>query len=242
MAIERSVNGYLVRSDFGDSEPRIHDLELAKRLGYERPRKIRELIERHLRDGNLNESGVRPTVGQTSAKGGRPATEYWLDQASALFVASQSGTEKAIAITKEVIAVFIAVRNGSLRTHPLLADEMAPWDSMFSDSLVEALCRLYGHRYVKGTHPRFLASVQQKLYRLICDAECYAEMKAANPSPRFGSNHHQLLVDKARDRFRAHLTIVEFTARVAVSRDDFWQRLEAAYANRPMQLPLGEVA
>lgn len=238
MSTPTTVNGFVVRRDMGDTEPRVHDLELAKRLGYDRPRNVRQLIKGHLDAGNLGAPGVC-CVTQQNGERGRPATEYWLDEASALFVASQSGTDAAIAVTKEVIAVFIAARRGSLRNHPLLADAMAPWDQMFSPALIEALCRMYGHRYVPGRTPAFLASVWQKLYRLICDPSCYDEMKASNPEPRFGSNHHQMLTEKARERFRLHLSLVEFTAKVAVSREDFWQRIEATYANRPMQLPLG---
>lgn len=31
----------------GDEEPRIKDLDLAERLGFERPRKVRDLIKQH---------------------------------------------------------------------------------------------------------------------------------------------------------------------------------------------------
>lgn len=48
-------------------EPRIRDIDLAERLGYERPRKIREIIDRWTAD--LGPVHVRPTVGRGLFRG-----------------------------------------------------------------------------------------------------------------------------------------------------------------------------
>ena len=89
--------------------PRVRDIDLAVRLGYERPRAIRDLIERLITSKNLNGSEVRRTVRQTSERGGRPATEYWLTEEQALMVVARSETPKATEILRAVIDVFMAV-------------------------------------------------------------------------------------------------------------------------------------
>lgn len=104
------VSGWALRVG-SDEEPRILDLDLAARLGFERPRDIRKLVSRMHSAGKLNGLDVRATVAQTP-KGGRPGVEYWLPEASALKVIAKSDTRKADAILDEVIAVFIAARRG----------------------------------------------------------------------------------------------------------------------------------
>lgn len=94
-----------------EDEPRVRDIDLAERLGYERPRKIRDLIERLCREGKLNDSELRPVVGRS---GGRPAKEFWLTEAQALKVVAKSETAKADALLDEVIRVFILARKGLL--------------------------------------------------------------------------------------------------------------------------------
>lgn len=234
--MEQMINGFRVRKDDVGGEPRIQDIELAKRLGYRRPRDIRQLIKRLLADGKLKDSGARCTVPLPQT--GAVHDEYWLDERSALKVIAKSETDLADDILTDVIEVFVRVRrHGNLRHHPLLAETMTPWDMMFSEGLKESLCKLYGLPLTKSS-PRWLASVYRKLYRIVADKECYAEMKARNPDPRRGSNHHQLFDEGVRERFRQHLGLIEYTAKVAVTRKDFWQRLEASYCNRPMQLTL----
>lgn len=98
----------------GDDTPRVLDLDLAERLGYERPRAIRDLIARLAEGGNLNDSAIRRIVRQTAAGGGRPATEYWLTEEQALFVTAKSETPKANAMLGEVIRVFTLARKGLL--------------------------------------------------------------------------------------------------------------------------------
>ena len=48
-------------------EPRVRDTDLAERLGYDRPRKIREIIMRMIESGELSGLHVRPAVGRTSS-------------------------------------------------------------------------------------------------------------------------------------------------------------------------------
>lgn len=103
----------------GADEPRILDLDLGERLGYERPRDIRKLIERLVRDKKLNDVHVCATVARTQmpAPGGMRETvvdEYWLTEAQALLVAAKSETVKADAILAEMIYVYMLARRGLL--------------------------------------------------------------------------------------------------------------------------------
>lgn len=109
------VNGWdLVVGE--DDVPRVRDLDLGKRLGYERPRKFRELVERLRRDGILNDIDCRPTVGRqlVPASGSfRDVTEYHLTERGALKAIVKSETPKAVEITGQVIDVYLAAREAS---------------------------------------------------------------------------------------------------------------------------------
>lgn len=120
--VMKHVNGWsLAVSGFGDSEPRILDIELAERLEYKRSADIRGLISRLVRDGKLNDSEVIGTV-RKSTRGGRPANEYWLTESGALKVVAKSETKAADELLNEVIQVFIMARRGMLPSQP--ADPM----------------------------------------------------------------------------------------------------------------------
>lgn len=128
-ALVKQIDGWSVAIE-GD-EPTILDEELGARLGFARPRKIRDLIERMLSEGIINDSEVRTTAGQTSAKGGRPGIAYHLTETAAILVIARSNTKLAHAITRQVVQVFIAVRRGQLAapeqvpvlaTSPLVGD------------------------------------------------------------------------------------------------------------------------
>ena len=106
-----------------DGEPRARDLDLATWLGFDRPRNIRKLIERATRAGDMSPC-CRSTVERqpTGPKGGGSreyeSTTYWLTESESLLIASRSKTPKAVAVTKAVIAVFMAARRGLLAPPP----------------------------------------------------------------------------------------------------------------------------
>lgn len=97
-----------------NAEPRMRDLDLAERLGYERPRDIRKLIKDLCTAGKLSDISIRDE--QARVFGQRPAREYWLTEAQALKVVAKSETAAADALLDEVIAVFIMARRGLLPT------------------------------------------------------------------------------------------------------------------------------
>lgn len=103
-----------------DGEPRIRDVDAAERLGFKRPRKIRELIERTWPDANSSGIYVRPTVGRTQMPTGgvreTPVTEYWLTEAQLLKVIARSQTPVADAILDDMIRVYLLARRGLLVT------------------------------------------------------------------------------------------------------------------------------
>jgi hypothetical protein len=90
------------------SEVRIRDLDLAVKLGYARPRTIRELIARLIEEGRLSDVFRRRTVGHRKMSGknadGTPrfveveTDEYHLTREQALKVAARSETDVADAL------------------------------------------------------------------------------------------------------------------------------------------------
>lgn len=93
-----------------EGEARIRDLDLAARLGFERPNKIRELIERWMEA--LLKMGRCPTVGYRPAQGGKEANAYYLNRKQAIFITAKSETAEATEITIEIIERFDAYEKG----------------------------------------------------------------------------------------------------------------------------------
>jgi hypothetical protein len=98
-----------------EGEPRVVDLEIAERLGFERPRAIRQLIERNRavleRHGSLPHRVAMIEVGKGAQ---REVAEFWLNEAQALLLCTKSDTAKAADVTEEIIKVFVAWRHGEL--------------------------------------------------------------------------------------------------------------------------------
>ncbi|MBS1021876.1 Rha family transcriptional regulator [Gluconobacter cerinus] len=96
-----------------DGELRILDTDLATRLGFDRPRNIRNLIKRY--EANLAKMGVCCTVEQTSGEaGGRPGKAYYLNKKQAIFITAKSETLEATEITIEIIEKFDAYERGEI--------------------------------------------------------------------------------------------------------------------------------
>lgn len=108
------VSGWQLGRVAGADEPRVVDLELARKLGYQKPYDIRPLIERMIADGSLNKSDVFRTARKNNLCKGRPGKEYWLTRTQALKVASRSETPPADALLDEMIRVFELALDGKL--------------------------------------------------------------------------------------------------------------------------------
>jgi hypothetical protein len=106
---------FTVWERLGDAEPRIRDLDAAKRLGFARPTKIRELIRRVWSGEKLNEVHQIPTVGRWPGQvAARTVCEFWLTEAQLLKLCARSETPIADAILDDMIRVYMAVRRGLL--------------------------------------------------------------------------------------------------------------------------------
>lgn len=93
-----------------EGAPRCRDIELAERLGFDRPRDIRKLIQRNMAE--LSAFGTCATVAHVVR--GNPATEFWLNEEQALLVSVLSDAPKAPAVRSMLIRVFVAWRRGHM--------------------------------------------------------------------------------------------------------------------------------
>jgi len=101
-----------------NGEPRIRDLDLAERLGFELPYDIRKIIKRNM--DNLLKFGVVATVAKTSGEqGGRPSVEYSLNRQQAIFLCMKSETDNAVDVQVEVVKIFDAYQSGTLQPQKL---------------------------------------------------------------------------------------------------------------------------
>lgn len=122
-------------------EPRILDLRLAERLGYERPRDLRGIIKKHraeLRRYGILVCGDIPQTNIRIRKGGRAPTEFWLNEPQTLLLCMFSRTEAAADVRQEVIEVYMAYRLGLL-----VPVGLEPGD----DRRVDDVPRMPGHRF-----------------------------------------------------------------------------------------------
>lgn len=112
-AITVSAHGLDFHADSQGEEPRALDIHVAERLGFARPRKIRDLIKRLVSDGFLNDIDCRPTVGRTlvPASGGYSEhTEYLLTERAALIIGARSDTPGAPALLRALVDAYLAAR------------------------------------------------------------------------------------------------------------------------------------
>lgn len=124
-----------------NGEHRVHDLHLADKLGFSEPRMVRNLIKRN--HDKLLKFGVCYAVEQTSgAQGGRPATEFYLNQKQAVFICMKSETERAFDVQIEIVRVFDAYLNGELKpVKPAAPDAVAFVNPRMNNALGRACWR-----------------------------------------------------------------------------------------------------
>lgn len=91
---------------------RVRDLDVAERLGFERPRNIRKLITRHRSD--LERFGPICSIWSKPGRVGRPSEEFWLNEDQAVFITAKSDTPTAADVTVMVVRLFTAWRRGHL--------------------------------------------------------------------------------------------------------------------------------
>lgn len=113
-------------------EPRVHDLEIAKRLGFERPRDIRKLIDRNM--GELQRYGQLVPMAEYRATAGRnpgiprhggaviekqgrgqPVKGWLLNEGQTLLISAKADTPAAADVRYQMISVCMAYRAGALK-------------------------------------------------------------------------------------------------------------------------------
>lgn len=232
-----------------EDDPLIRDVDLAVRLGYERPRDIRQLIDRLIKAGNLKEIKMRGAVQRIEI---RPdvfreeiVNEYWLTQKQALKVIMRSDADLADAIQDEVIDVYVAYRQERLRPALLaLQFQLTPNQSatsIWGDWLVNLLRKLYGKAPWdgKGPFPGWGWHMAE-IYRIILGDEAYEYVKSINPHPQSNSLHYQYFHEAMHKRVSARdMDIVQLLLRQAPSWKEFRARLLHAYQRAPLQLSWG---
>ncbi|MBX3543756.1 hypothetical protein [Chelatococcus sp.] len=93
-----------------DGEPRARDIDIAQRLGFSRPRAIRQIIDRY--EADLLAFGSLAT--RCGELRGQKFNEFWLNEEQALYIASKSDAPMAPAVLTMLIKVFVAWRRGHL--------------------------------------------------------------------------------------------------------------------------------
>jgi hypothetical protein len=106
----------LIIQDF-DGEPRMRDIDIAEALGFEHVHGFRKLIrrckERLAEFGEVFTDSLSVNTGR-----GRPRLDYWLNEHQTFYICTQSKTENAFAITRQIINLFVDWRNGRLQDLP----------------------------------------------------------------------------------------------------------------------------
>jgi hypothetical protein len=102
----------------GDREPRLRDLRLSGRLGYDvkNSHRFRYLLDRH--EDEFLDYGALTRI-ESKSTGGRPAIERWLNESQAILACFLSRAPNARPIRKEVIDTFLAYRRGERPNTPL---------------------------------------------------------------------------------------------------------------------------
>ena len=166
-----------------EGEPRVRDIDLAERLGFERPRDIRKLIDRNMQ--KVLRYGLCATVARST--GGRSATEYWLNRRQMMVVCMAADTVNAIEVQDAMIVVFDAFVCGELVPRTLtvlermmLAPKPIKWELTWPKSTRLAIANL--HKDVKwdgkGNSPPCVADDIDYCYTLLTSPEFRARWRA----------------------------------------------------------------
>lgn len=114
-----------------NGEPRVHDLQLAERLGFADQYMIRKLIKRN--EDKLLKFGIVSTVETIHEGAGRPTAEFYLNQRQAIFICMKSETERAFDVQVEIVRVFDAYLNGEIK--PSLPQSYAEALRLYADQV-----------------------------------------------------------------------------------------------------------
>jgi prophage antirepressor-like protein len=197
------------------AEPVILDSVLAERLGFDRVRKIRELIRRNMDElevyGRVSpHGGAKPPKG---SQGGRPEEGFYLNEPQALLICMFSRTEKAAEVRRQVIGVFMAWRRDELKARgPVKAEPVLRQQEVlrgviahqqFMDS--ETSCRALAHLWPAGRKPKFWGDFEVRRALIV--------------------NHRQMTIEQLRRQLVTEVGVKRVPSPSAIHR--FWQWLDS---------------
>lgn len=256
-SIVLQVDGFALHREPADGSFRVRDIDLAERLGYDRPRDIRKLIKAMVDRGELPGVSPRAVVAPGKLRGKVHeeivVDEYWLDRIEALLVIMRSETPGAAHMCRVMATVFDKVltqyeeSKTALRRLPahierwFLSPTALDFQSLWPDSLVRELERLHGREWKGGRHPHHMKSTYPAIYRMVMSSPIATRMMENNPD-RERLRHHQFITPEARPFVVAQLGIIEAIARGSANKADFWSRMEREYAGAYLQLRLPEAS
>jgi len=232
---------------FDDGRARVRDIELGRFLGYARPRKIRELIERELASGNLNDSDIRPVVGRVeTGVASVEVTEYWLTEEAALFVSSRSDTKAGAQVLRGLIAAYEAARHDSARVTKILElcfqNEPRQVKPMFS-RLIAGIIRMRGEQDGPA-NPAWARGLAQMIYRwafgddLNEDGEPAEQRlrRSLNPDPSSSRVDYSWLTDDGLRQVERVIQCGEDYADTAQDWAEWRDKMRHRWEGRPLQL------
>jgi hypothetical protein len=218
-------------------EPRVRDIDLAVRLGFVRPRAIRQLIERNI--FKIERYGTRHTVWRVAGKGNR-FVEYWLNRRQMMVVCMAADTVDAIEVQDAMILVFDAFTRGELtRTaeHPVILSRMllaepTMWRKLWPHSTARAIAGF--HRCVDkwdgtGAFPSYLRDDIEFVYRLLTSAQVLDEIKARHQGLSASVRLHDSYQDEVHAALRLEMPMIEAIASTSSSSPDFRSRMVGKY-------------
>ena len=221
--------GALTLSDLAPmaGEPRVRDHRLAEVLGYDRARKVRDLIVRHrpeiLTHGPLPQVTAMVEIGSAAR---RSVDEYHLNEAQALLVCMFARTETAATVRKQVIEVFLAWRRGELAAETVGVDHTV-------QVLQRLEARLGALEATGGRMVRIQSEPAEAATALTHAVEVWSG-QSHQRRPAFWSDvevrglvlatHRQMEISEARDLIIARCGAERAPSRSAIGR--FWLRLD----------------
>jgi hypothetical protein len=254
------VDGLAMHRD-ADGAFRIRDVDLAERLGFDRPRKIRELIARMVEQGLLPGVFMRPTVGRTSMPRGGVredvVNEYWLDRVEALLVVMKSETPEANRWCRVIATVFdraLTAGQFVFRQDPEVTRlairiqrlEAKDYESAWEQEVVNELARITPHIVNWDNEHNYRANDKRmhwalgKTWRVILGDTVYDELRRRCPHPCGGNLYGQWITGERMKLVRREdMVITLFISRRSLSWREYERDMRSHFRRAPIQLQIG---